>query len=330
MPDTRPVNPSVVSSITAHIDAVTGLTPEYATTKPPAPKSVKIELTGRCNFSCAYCARAQRLRDQRDMDRGLFERLMREMRGAGVQEIGLFYLGESMLVPWLADAVRFAKEDCGFPYVFLTTNGSLATEYLLRRLFEAGLDSLKFSLNYATPEQFGEITSVNPRIFDRVLANVKASRKTRDAVYQETGRRCGLYASYIEYNGAQAERMTEVVAQVEPYMDEVYALPLYNQAALLTDDEESAGWTPSAGNRGRAANLREPLPCWSIFTEGHISWDGKLSACCFDHDGRFHMGDLTEVSFMEAWHSDKFQALREANLRKDVTGTVCEKCVACG
>jgi radical SAM protein with 4Fe4S-binding SPASM domain len=70
------------------------------------------------------------------------------------------------------------------------------------------------------------------------------------------------------------------------------------------------------------------LPCWSIFTEGHVTWDGKLSACCFDHDGRFHMGDLTKQSFMEAWNSATFTALHEAHLRRDLTGTVCESCVA--
>ena len=40
------------------------------------------------------------------------------------------------------------------------------------------------------------------------------------------------------------------------------------------------------------------------------------------------MGDLTKQSFMEAWNSPEFIALRRAHLRKDVTGTPCEECVA--
>jgi hypothetical protein len=31
---------------------------------------------------------------------------------------------------------------------------------------------------------------------------------------------------------------------------------------------------------------------------------------------------------MEAWNSESFVKLREAHLRRDVKGTVCEKCVA--
>jgi hypothetical protein len=40
------------------------------------------------------------------------------------------------------------------------------------------------------------------------------------------------------------------------------------------------------------------------------------------------MGDLVEQPFMQAWNSTKFTQLREAHLRKDVRGTICENCVA--
>jgi hypothetical protein len=52
-----------------------------------------------------------------------------------------------------------------------------------------------------------------------------------------------------------------------------------------------------------------------------------MSACCFDHDGRFNMGDLNSMPFLEAWHSKKFQELRRASLNEDVIGTVCENCI---
>jgi hypothetical protein len=40
------------------------------------------------------------------------------------------------------------------------------------------------------------------------------------------------------------------------------------------------------------------------------------------------MGDLNRLSFVEAWHSEPFRALRRANLAEKVAGTVCEKCLA--
>jgi len=315
-------------TITERIDAVTGIPPSYRTAAPPAPRSVKIELTARCNLACSFCARSMMLRRQTDMDRTLYERLAVEMRQAGVEELGLFYLGESFLLPWLPEAVDYAKNVAGYPYVFLTTNGTVATPIRVDACIRAGLDSLKFSFNYADAGQFKEIARVKGRLFQDIESNMRAARTIRDQVERETGHRCGLYASYIEYDGDQGERMAETIERIAPLVDEVYALPLYSQASLVTDDEVGRGWTPTAGNRGRAGALRDPLPCWSVFTEGHVTWDGRLSACCFDHDGRFHMGDLTAASFMECWQSPEFQALREAHLRRDVRGTACETCLA--
>ena len=315
-------------TISARIDAITGIPPAYLSETPPCPRSVKIELTARCNFACSFCARSYRLRDQKDMDRGFYERVVREMRDAGVEELGMFYLGESFLCKWLPEAIAFAKRECGYPYVFLTTNGSLATPERVGACIEAGLDSLKFSVNYADEAQFEDIAHVKPALFGKMMDNLKVAKTVRDAIHRRGGPRCGLYASYILYDGEQGERMKATVDAISPFVDEVYALPLYNQADLVGAEGTKRGWTVTAGNRGRAANLRDPLPCWSIFTEGHIAWDGKLSACCFDHDGRFHMGDLTEESFMEAWHSGRFRALRRSHLNKDVSDTVCESCVA--
>jgi radical SAM protein with 4Fe4S-binding SPASM domain len=315
-------------TITDRIDAITAPSDLYLQPLLPAPRSVKIELTARCNFKCSFCARSMNLRDQKDMDKDLFKRLLLEMRAAGVEEIGLFYLGESMLVTWLPEAIDFAKNVAKFPYVFLTTNGSLATAKRCEQMFRAGLDSLKFSFNYADGDQFEQISGMPAKLFPAIIANVKAARAVRDKVQSATGHRCGLYASYIQYDGEQRVRMQAAVADITPHMDEVYALPLYSQAELVGTSERARGWEVTAGNRGRVGALRDPLPCWAVFTEGHITHDGRLSACCFDHDGRFDMGDLTKTSFMGAWNSDQFQTLRKAHLEKDVTGTACESCVA--
>lgn len=314
--------------ITERIDAITDIPESYRRPDPPCPPSVKIELTARCNFACAFCARSARLRDQKDMDRGLFERLLRELREAGVEEIGLFYLGESFLVRWLEEAIAFAKREVGFPYVFLTTNGSLAKPDRVEACMRAGLDSLKFSLNYADEQQFTEIARVKGHLFETMIENVKAARMVRIRVEEETGHRCGLYGSYIAYDGEQGRRMGHMIAALKPWLDEIYALPLYSQAGLCGEEAEGREWNATAGVIGRADNPRDPLPCWACFREGHITYDGMLSACCFDHDGRFHMGDLKTERFVDAWNSERFQDLRAAHLKRDVRRTVCETCVA--
>jgi hypothetical protein len=189
----------------------------------------------------------------------------------------------------------------------------------------AGLDSLKFSMNNADEAQFTKVAGVKAKLWADAIANLHAARKIRDQGPYD----CGLYASSIRYDGEQQEKMEAFLERdVIPYVDEHYWLPLYSMGSLAARREKELGYRPIAGNQGRLGNLREPLPCWSAFTEGHITASGKLSACCFDADERWAMADLTEVGFMDGWNSESFQRLRAAHLKKDVFGTPCEECVA--
>jgi len=310
-------------SITNRIDAVTRIPPAYLKAELPAPRAVKIELTSQCNYRCGFCAHRLRMKDRGEMDRDFFKRVVGEMVDAGVEELGLFYIGESFMCDWLADAIRFAKNR-GIRYAFLTTNGSLATPERVRDCMQAGLDSLKFSMNNADEEQFAEIANVKVKLFRDSIANLKAAH----AVRESGGYKCGLFASSIQYDGEQQEKMMALVDEIRPYVDEHYWLPLYSMGSLTTQREEELGYRPIAGNQGRVGALRDPLPCWSAFTEGHITHDGKLSACCFDAGDKWVMADLNEASFMEGWNSPSFKTLRAAHLRKDVFGTICADCVA--
>jgi MoaA/NifB/PqqE/SkfB family radical SAM enzyme len=314
-------------AITARIDNVTRIAKEFLRADPPAPRSVKIEISPRCNYRCGFCAlRTRAEQPNSDMDFDLFRRITREMRDAGVEEIGVFYLGESFMNPeLLTDCIRYLKQDIAMPYVFLTSNASLSTPDAVEECMRCGLDSLKWSVNAADEAQFAKVMGVAPKLFRRALENIKAAWAVREAKRYATG----LYASSIRYDGEQQRKMEALLsAHVRPYVDEHYWLPLYSMGAFATQRERELGYRPTAGNQGRLDALRDPLPCWSAFTEGHVTADGKLSACCFDATANWTMGDLNQASFMQAWNSPAFVALREAHLKRDVRGTVCEQCLA--
>lgn len=314
-------------TITDRIDQVTKIPARFLQAQPPAPRSVKIEISPRCNYRCGFCAlRSREVQPKWDMDLALFRRITTEMREAGVEEVGMFYLGESFMNPrLLVDCITHVKRELGFPYVFLTSNASMAFPEAVESCMAAGLDSLKWSVNAADEEQFKSIMGVAGKLFHRALDNIAAAHGVR----ARGGHKTGLYASSIRYDGAQQAKMEALLdTRVRPYVDEHYWLPLYSMGAFATTREEELGYRPTAGNQGRIGALREPLPCWSAFTEGHVTAEGKLSACCFDATANWTMGDLTQQSFMQAWNSEGFTRLREAHLRKDVRGTVCEACVA--
>ena len=310
-------------TITSRIDNVTYITPEFRSLRLPAPPSVKIEITSRCPYRCKFCVKSMNDYPAKEMDRSFYSQIIRDMYESGVRELAPFFVGESFTCKWLPEAIKEAK-DVGFPYVFLTTNGASALPKIVEKCFAAGLDSLKFSLNFHSAEQLADVAQVDGSNWRRAIENLKAARRIRD----EGGYKCGIYASYIQFNDEQAEKMKAVVDEIKDYCDEVYRLPLYGMQGAA----EKWGGKPKAGNPGRYDNQRPSLPCWSVFREAHIDVEGRLVACCFggENNPGMVMADLYKVDFMTGWNSKEFQRLREAHLNEDVCGTPCESCAAGG
>lgn len=318
---------AIERSITKRIDSITHIDDEHLGTRIPAPRSVKIELTGRCSWACTFCGLTTREKQPtKDMDFELFKRIVKEMAEAGVHEIGMFYIGESFLCPkLLCDGIAYAKS-VGIKRCFLTTNGTNATPEHVENAMKAGLDSLKFSLTSADDEQFEKVMQ-RPRIMrHKAIANLKAARKIRD----DGGYKCGIFASSIKFFDEQDAKMQPVIDEILPYVDEHYFLPLYSFGSLSIGNSQARGLTDiTPGNTGRIGGQVPSLPCWCLYTEGHVLHDGKLTLCGFDagrKDLNWVCGDLTQQSFMDAWNSAYATKLRGAHLRRDVKGTPCFTC----
>lgn len=279
---------------------------EARTEAPAVPRRVCVEITARCDLACLHCAGAMRERRRGDMDYAFFRRVVALLRRVGVHEIVLGHLGEPFLCRWLPEAVAYAKHELGFPVVSLVTNGRVATPERVRDCLEAGLDRLEFSYNYAGPEQFHYITGAREQDFWKVEVNLMAARLMRDDVEAHTGQRCALVASSLRVDAEQPRRMQRALARIRTSADSHVWRPL-------------AG--PICGRRGT-----ERRPCRALFEQAHITYDGKLSACPYEHDAGFVMGDLACETFLEAWTGDRFARLREAHGAGRLAGTPCEGC----
>lgn len=305
-----------VENITNRISRTFNIPTEYLSETPPSPKSVKIEVTSRCDFKCFFCEHTFRDDDHADIDQELLYRLLREMAEAGVEEVGLFWIGESMLVKALPKYVAYAKS-LGFSNVYLTTNGRLATPKRIDALLEAGLDSIKFSVSGSNKQNYINVTGVNA--FDKVLSNLKYLHKKRGS-----SKKPGIFASsYLDI--ANPDEYKAIDKLISPYVDEHYPLRLYGNRQIANQEGVVQVVRMPDEQRRR---LQEMLPCWPLFTLPHINQDGQMSACFCDPDEKLFMADLKKVSFMEGWHSEKFRALRRAHLARDVASTPCENCIA--
>lgn len=291
-------------NIVTRVAETVRIPPERLTAAPPFPDKLKIELTARCDLKCYFCSLTYKPRKRADMDESLLFKIIRQARELQVKDLGLFWLGEPLLVEALPDYIARAKQ-IGIPYVFVTTNGRTAFPEKMQRLMTSGIDSIKFSLNASTRERYKSVTGVDA--FDQVLANIRSTSRLRG------GRSWPQLSVSTAVAAGHEEEFNAVHALIGSAVDAHYPLRLYG-----AQEAEQSG----------TRTLESMLPCWSLFTEAHISYDGHLSACFCDHDPKFYMGDLKSLSLQEAWESPTFVALRQKHLEKQVVGSPCAECIA--
>ena len=100
---------------------------ELYSLEPPFPKSnFLIETSNACNHECIFCAHQKMKRKVGKIKKELVFDLLQQAYDLGTREVGFYATGEPFLVPELPEYIKRAK-DIGYTYVYLTSNGLLAT-----------------------------------------------------------------------------------------------------------------------------------------------------------------------------------------------------------
>ena len=291
------------------------ITSDFLNERPPFPKKAKIEITTRCDLKCYYCKLTHN-NPQKEMPEFLVKKILQDLKNIGVEHVGLFWMGEPLFNKKLSEYIKFAKM-IGIQYVFITTNGRMAVPERIKDLIESGIDSIKFSINSSTREKYYNTTKVDA--FDQVMKNLKSLKKIRSL-----SKKPRIIASSI-FSPSNEEEFYKINSMIKPYVDNHYPIHIYGDSNIIKNDND---YKIIKNSKKESRALQSMLPCWSLFAEPHINYDGKMGSCYCDNDEKHVMGDLKKNSLMEVWHSEKFVELRRKHLIKDVSGTSCEDCIA--
>jgi putative metalloenzyme radical SAM/SPASM domain maturase len=143
------------------------------------PSKLFVEVTSRCNMSCAMCVK--QTSGGADPEGDLSIPLFRALAPAfpGLDAFILNGVGEPLLHPQLEEMIRAARERMPTEgWVGFQSNGLLLTDARAVSLASAGLDRVCFSIDGVSPETFrkiregGEIEGV-----ERALAAMAAAKK---------------------------------------------------------------------------------------------------------------------------------------------------------
>jgi MoaA/NifB/PqqE/SkfB family radical SAM enzyme len=238
-------------------------------------------------------------RTQGVMSRELFRKIVDECAALGITHVRMHNYGEAFLDRYLTEKVRYAKEK-GIQEVGIISNGSLITEKVARGMVEAGLDAINISIDAGGKEVF-DATRIGLN-YDKVIANVERLVRIR----AELGRRRPkLILSFVRQNNSADEQA--FIEHWRKVADKIHITELHNWGGTL--------------NRDSDVNY----PCYRPWLTFTVLWDGRVSLCCADFDGKTVLGDLNAQTIADVWNGDAYRAVRRQHLESGGPD-VCRAC----
>jgi MoaA/NifB/PqqE/SkfB family radical SAM enzyme len=144
-------------------------------------KRIYVEVTNKCNLTCATCMRNVWNIEYGGMSAETFKRILSGLEGLQ-EKPELFFggYGEPLSHPACLDMIEQAK--AAGHSVSLISNGILLTEQVTRRLIELKLDKLWVSLDGASPECYADV-----RLGDALPVVIENLTRLRMQKYQAFG-----------------------------------------------------------------------------------------------------------------------------------------------
>lgn len=284
---------------------------ELYSLEPPFPyTNFLIELSNACNHACIFCTHQKMKRPVGFIDEALLYRVLRQAYDLGTREVGFYATGEPFLVNALPEYIKTAKE-IGYEYVYLTSNGSLATPEKIRAVVDAGVDSVKFSIN--APERALYEFVHGRDDFDAVVEHLRCLNAYRT----ESGRRYKIFITGILTRYTQDLR-EEYARVFQGLADEIVFKEVYNQGGNMPEIDSLLRCTYD-----RETYRRCNLPFDSIY----VTHEGYLSVCNADYENMLVVADLNQVSLKDGWYGETMKRVRQAFMDDRLDGMICDGCI---
>jgi len=290
-----------------------------AETMRTTPRTLFLEITGRCPIVCLMCARRYRNWSYGDMEKSIFDRLVPVFPRVGMVVIGGF--GE----PLVAESFdqHFHELTSMGARVALQTSGYRLTEERAAHLVSGGLRHLHISVD--SPEE-ATYASIRPRISftevtDRIRQIVRLKREARAAIPT-------VHVVFVAMrrNVEQLPQMVDLVADLGADNLTVQYMVVHGEdvrdESLFYHQDLANDVLQMAEGRAREAGLNVQFPprfgaprpesaptCTDPWRTTFVRWNGEVHPCCYA-PSTVVMGDLKNQSFWDIWNSPSYRDLR--------------------
>lgn len=288
-----------------------GLRPEAS----EFPMMLVLSFVYPCNALCPHCPYTNSnirdtYKDAPYMSEEIFKKIADEAGPHGAY-LRISGGGEPMLHPRSWELLVYAKSvGCK---IGLITNGSCFTERNSRKLLEAGVDMIEFSVD-ACDEQTYAVVREGLK-WDRLLKNARRMLALRDEMRSPSK----IIASGVDQKGVDIEA-------VEKFWREEVGVDNFIKRKFLTWGVNTSLDSSKSANPEAYLNTDE-VPCPFIFERLNIDSRGNVMVCGYDISANTSMGIVGQQTIRDIWHGEGFRFYRDKHLAKQ--GAEISMCASC-
>lgn len=278
----------------------------------PAPFTLFISPTHRCNFRCFYCTHSKSGEEKRasgfqavDIAPELVQSLARQAAAFGgqIKRVVFTGLGEPLVNQALPDMIRMFRKAGAAQGYEVITNAYLLTREMTDRLLEAGLTYLRVSIQGVSGEAYEKITGV--RIdYSRLVEQLRY-------FYERKGE-CKLYIKTMDESLESEQEKEQFFQTFSPICDKIYIEHLVKaQPSMMERYGEHVG--------SELTFFREPSEyrevCPYLFYVLQVDSLGNVFPCPpLGFTEEFSLGNAAKTSLYDIWHGRGLRKLQMQHL----------------
>ncbi|WP_347273854.1 radical SAM protein [Candidatus Kuenenia sp.] len=251
------------------------------------PSVIGIETTSRCNIDCIMCPRQEMTRQTGDMDIKLFKKIINDIKGK-VEFIWLQDYGEPFLNKNIFKMIAYAKRH-GLR-TGISTNATVLNNDIIVNILNSGLDYIIFAFDGATKETYEKIrkganfekvtNNINDFLANKTACNTRIFTVVQCIQMENTESEINDFVKMWKVKGVDGIRIRQV----------------------------------TYSGKDKFENSLNGRPCYWLWSDPHIKWDGTVVPCCQDVNAVYPLGNIKENSLGKLWNSEKMIRLREKHI----------------
>ncbi|QGG48898.1 radical SAM/SPASM domain-containing protein [Heliorestis convoluta] len=287
------------------------------------PYRITISASQICNFKCFYCTHS--LDKNKVLETGFkfknmeYEELisLADQLLEFPQRLKLIVfsgMGEPLLNEKLPNMIKYLKDNNVSDRVEMYSNASLLNKEITHKLIDAGLDSLKISLEGLSSEKYKKVCKCNVN-FEEFKSNIK--------YFYENRGQCKVYIKIIDACLGEGEdkKFYEMFGSI---CDEIFIEHLSDCQPLTGDCEGIVNTTRTMYNEPAVVSRVCPLLFYSLYADA----DCNIYPCVtLGLPLSFSVGNFRNEKIIDMWNGEKVRRLRLQHLNGERNSiSVCKEC----